>query len=478
MRIPENADRFEGLPARMPWAAALLIGWLPYQGVCASAGIDSSPRPPEYLQNQSGAQAALAGNPADPDLDVSVGGNGVEVTLAAHGNDIVVGWVDSPTRCAWATSHDGGKTWGPKFNTAPSGSGITGDPALGVDAEGNFYLVCQDYGSSQLRFSKSTDGAKTWTPWKSFQSSPDKPWVAGARNGTVYTTWLGSPGGFKRSIDGGETWEAAKSLGNLSHGTAIGAGNTGLVHILYNYGSPLRYVRSKDWGATLEAGRNIVPDMGQFCFGCDPRQHPIVGGGCDPTGKYVVAVWSAQLANSDGADDIQVTLSRDAGDTWSKPIKVNDNANKSRQFLPWAAMDASGTAHVIWTDMRDGKNSIYYAKIVNDNIPSKNVEITNQTGNVSGWFGDYQGVVVDGNDLLVAWTDTRSGGNRIFFSRGKGLASGGNVAVRDAKAEAARIKAAWTTTTLYDVKGARVEAAGEGRRPAAGKYLPGKAPVR
>lgn len=463
--------------------SALLIAWLPSRTLGAPAMTAPSNAPPDHAPERtfSAAAPAMGNAGSDPDVEVSGPGRGEtsETFLAAHNDVVVVSWVDmrAGTRCGYAVSQDAGRTWGSKILTAPVSGGITGDATVGVDDEGNFYLVCQDYGVSQIRLSKSTDGAKTWTPWKSIQSSPDKPWVAGVRDGTIYATWLGSPGGFKRSLDGGETWEAAKSLGNLSHGTAIGTGSTGLVHLLFNAGSPLRYVRSKDWGATLEPGRNIVPDMGAACYGCNPRQHPIVGGGSDPTGQVVAAVWSSQLEDTDGADDVHVVISRDGGDTWTRPIKVNDNTNKSRQFQPWAAVDRTGKVHVVWTDMRDGRNAIYYAYAGPDNKFSRNVEITDQSGTVGGFYGDYKGIAVNGDDVLVAWADSRSGDIDIYFSRGKGLAAGGNVAMRDPASDAARVKAAWSTTSLYDVKGARVEAAG-GRRPAAGRYLPAKVQAR
>lgn len=101
------------------------------------------------------------------------------------------------------------------------------------------------------------------------------------------------------------------------------------------------------------------------------------------------------------------------------------------------------------------------------------------------WFGDWcimgnrmsdvNPQAINGDDVLVVWADSRAGDVDVYFSRGKGLAASGIVAAKDPKIEAARIKAAWTTTALFDVKGARVEASGNGRRPAPGKYLPGKA---
>lgn len=436
--------------------------------VCIFAALLASrtdARPPEFpesgIRKPDPASASAPGNSAsDPDTKVSDSpdaGETSEVFLAAREDGpVLVSWVDfrQGTRCCYALSSDGGGTWGAKQCLGPVGGGFTGDATVGVDDEGNFYRVCQDYGNSQIRLSSSVDAGKTWSAWQSIQASPDKPWVDGARNGTVFVTWLGNPGGFRRSVDGGRTWEAAKSLGNLNHGTAISSGSNGVVHIPFNQGDGLRYVRSRDWGATLEPGRTLVADMGTFCYGCPPRQHPVVGGASDPTGKVTAATWSSILPGGDGKDDVWVVVSRDFGDTWSKPLRANDNTVASRQFQSWVAVDRHGRVHAVWTDTRNGgQNAIYYANTLGDRF-GPNVEITDKRGPLAGFHGDYKGIAIQGDDVLVAWADSRNGDNDIYFSRGKGLAGNTGVSVKP-EPDPAALKAAWTTSLLAVTDGPR-----------------------
>jgi hypothetical protein len=350
----------------------------------------------------------------------------VEVALAARPDGVLLaGWVDSRsgTRCAYSVSRDGGMTWGKNFTVASMGNGITGDTSVGTDEAGNLYLACQDYGTSNILFASSSDSGQTFTPWRAVQPSPDKDWVAGVRSGTVFLTWLGGPGGFRRSIDVGVTWDAVFSLGSLNHGTAIAPSTTGLVHVPYNQGSQVRYVRSKDWGATLEPGRNLA-DMGSACFGCTPRSHPIVGAACDPTGQTVAITWASTSTGGDGDDDVWAIVSKDAGDTWSKRLRVNDNTSMSRQFQPWVAVDRYGRVHVTWTDFRNGgQNATYYASALDPDVGFEpNVEVTDARGPSPSFLGDYKGIAVQGDDVLVIWADSRRGNGDIYFARATGAA--------------------------------------------------------
>ncbi|HKQ67886.1 MAG TPA: sialidase family protein [Polyangiaceae bacterium] len=345
----------------------------------------------------------------------------VEVSLAAGTAGLILAsWVDSRngTRCAFSVSTDGGTTWGKNITVAPTGSGITGDAVAGIDASGKLYAVCQDYGVSQILLSTSSDRGSTWSGWRPIQASPDKPWVAGVRNGTIFLSWLGSPGGFKRSLDGGATWSAVTSLGTLSHGTAISPVDDGVVHVPYNQGAQVRYLRSKDFGATFDPGRNLA-DMGTACFGCTPRHHPIIGSGVSPNGRVVAITWASTAPGGDGNDDVWVVISQDGGDSWSKAMRVNDNSTPSRQFQPWTAVDAQGRVHVIWTDFRNGgQNATYYARAENPYTEfSKNIEITDQRGAPPSFMGDYKGLAIVGNDMFAAWCDSRNGNGDVYFSR-------------------------------------------------------------
>ena len=172
------------------------------------------------------------------------------------------------------------------------------------------------------------------------------------------------------------TWGATQSLGNIIHGTAINTSTTGLVHVPYNLDSnrnQLRYLRSKNNGDTWEATRDLVADMGTFCFSCNPRQHPIVGQGADPTGRVVAITWASRMPAGQSDDDVWLLYSSNGGDTWTQPIRVNDNTNTSRQFESWVAVDNYGRVHVAWTDYRNGMNETWYARSAD---PTKGFEPT------------------------------------------------------------------------------------------------------
>jgi hypothetical protein len=366
-------------------------------------------------------------------------GQQAEVALATGPDGLAIaGWMDSrSTRvCAYSFSTDGGSTWSPNVFIPNSGGVFVGDPSVAIDGGGTMYAVCQDYLNSagsagNIRWMTSSDKGKTWSAISTIQSAPDKPWVAaGADDGLVFVSWLGNPGGIKRSTDHGNTWGPIQSVGNIVHGTGITSSASGLVHVPFNLDSAnnqLRYLRSKDHGQTYDAPRDLIADMGTFCFQCYPRQHPIVGAAADPTGKIVAITWSSTMPAGEGDDDVWILYSKDGGDTWTQPIRVNDNKVASRQFESWVAVDAGGWVHVAWTDFRDnGADETWYARSAD---PTKgfepNIQVTDGSGSGNVQFlGDYKGIAVQGADVLVVWQDTRNDSGDIYFSRAAGAAAG------------------------------------------------------
>jgi hypothetical protein len=373
-----------------------------------------------------------------PNVKVSQG-SGVEVTMDVGPNGLIfVGWV-SGRNCAYSVSTDGGETWGGNFTVstqANSGSAFAGDTAVAVDDVGNLYAVCQDYasgglGTNYVLLGHSKDKGVTWSEFERVNQSLDKPWIGATGDGTILLTWLGNPGGMKRSTDYGASWEDTISLGYINHGTTVSfAPSTQLVHVAYNTSEDtVSYRRSRDLGATFEPKQDLS-DQGYPCRApCSPRSHPIVGAGSDPTGQVVAITWASRLDHPDAEDDDDVwaIVSYDSGETFSDPIRVNDNMNASRQFQSWAAVDRYGGVHVVWTDLRDGgQNATYYARMTDiDAGFEPNVEVTSETGNPPGFLGDYKGIEIDGRDVVVTWADTRAGGSGIYFARAVDAAAAG-----------------------------------------------------
>jgi hypothetical protein len=364
-------------------------------------------------------------------------GNQAEVTLATGPDGLAMaGWMDSrSTRvCAFTVSTDGGATWSKNVSIPVSTGMFVGDPAVGIDGGGTLYAVCQEYldlnaGTGNIRMMTSSDKGQTWSAIRTIQSAPDKPWATGGvADGTLFVSWLGSSAGIKRSLDQGSTWGPIEPLGNIIHGTGIVTSTSGLVHVPYNLDSDrnqLRYVRSVDNGVTWDKARDLIADMGTFCFQCSPRQHPIVGAAADPTGNTVAITWSSTMPGGQGDDDVWLLFSKDGGVTWTKPIRVNDNTTASRQFQSWVAVDACQRVHVVWTDLRNGNNETWYARSADPTQGFEpNIQVTDGSGSAATDFlGDYKGLAVLGSDVLVTWEDTRRDSGDIYFSRAVGAAA-------------------------------------------------------
>jgi len=461
--LPTGPPQDNALPATGPTAqAAGTAGTLrPDSAVPpnnANAGADGSQKPKSDAgtdaATDAGADGAVGGGDQGPlnMAPVTFGPNvkvnddtgtsqQTEVAMAAREDGLVfAGWIDnrtSPSRCGYSVSKDGGKTWGKNVFASTQGSGraFAGDPTVAIDEKGNLYAGCQDYasgglGTNYILLAHSKDNGATWSEFKRIHQTLDKPWLGGVGDGTVLVSWLGNPGGVKRSTDFGATWTEPISLGYINHGTIIAVAQTDLVHVAYNTNEDtVTYRRSKDRGVTFEKARNLS-DQGVPCRSpCSPRSHPIIGGGTDPTGKVVAITWASRQDHPDAEedDDVWIIVSYDSGETFSEPIRVNDNLNPSRQFQPWAAVDKYGAVHVVWTDLRDnGQNATYYARMVDPKAGfEKNVEVTDATGRPASFLGDFKGIAIQGRDVIVTWADTRNDTGDIYFARAKDAAAAG-----------------------------------------------------
>ena len=187
-------------------------------------------------------------------------------------------------------------------------------------------------------------------------------------------------------------------------------------------GSTNRSAQQSDATTVFRSARDLITDMGRFCFECSPRQHPIVGAAADPTGKTVAITWTSTMSGGDGNDDVWLLYSTDGGMTWTKPLRVNDNTTASRQIQSWVAVDACKRVHVAWTDLRNNKNEVWYARSADPTKGfEKNLQVTDGSGAATaGFLGDYKGMAVLGSDVLIVWQDTRRDGGDIYFSRAVG----------------------------------------------------------
>lgn len=183
-----------------------------------------------------------------------------------------------------STSHsfDGGQTWTESPPQMLQGwDGMT-DPDLTFDHHGHAYLIVepltfgQDLTTIGMYVYKSIDGGVTWgTPVQlHLQAGDDKQWITSDMSkmspyrGRVYAAWgAGTPLRFARSSDGGATWQG---MGNLPSGSdvsfdqayapSISIDDEGTVHISWHIpgSQEIMYTRSTNGGDSFEPVTAVV----------------------------------------------------------------------------------------------------------------------------------------------------------------------------------------------------------------------------
>ncbi|MBU2649426.1 MAG: hypothetical protein KKA81_00695, partial [Bacteroidetes bacterium] len=126
----------------------------------------------------------------------------------------------------------------------------------------------------------------------------------------------------------------------------------------------------------------------------------------DPSTLYIVYAADPDGPGPDEAD-IFLIRSTDAGNSWSSPFRVNDDATQSDQILPWIYVKPNGVIDICWYDRRNDLSDfdfdIYFTFSTDDgNSFAPNVKVNNvmfpppfvpKTGDA--WIGEYMALTAD-----------------------------------------------------------------------------------
>src|SRR5215203_1304604 len=244
-------------------------------------------------------------------------------------------------------SKDGGNTWTegtPAINHVNTVTPFEDKPGIIVDnasasqSKGNVYLAWTRfdvYGSanpehrSQIYFTRSTDQGQTFSmPFGISDTGGDcldgDNTVEGAvpavgPNGEIYVVWAGPLGlVLDKSTDGGLTFGTDKVIGDIPGG----------------------------WDFEIEG---LGRANGMPVTGVDLSNGPNRG-----------TLYVNWIDARNGDPDVFVMSSKNGGDTWTSPVRVNDDAIKNGkvQFFTWMAVDpVDGSVNVFFYDRRDGQGT-------------------------------------------------------------------------------------------------------------------------
>ena len=338
-----------------------------------------------------------------------------------------------------------------KMNPQFPGYAVLGDPVMAYDSLGRlFYVQLYQNGTTYgIVVNRSTDGGQTFPGTYNVYSTTvglaDKEWVTcdqtnGPNSNNIYICWrqFGSSGmRFVRSTNGGVNWSAPIVFsGDQGAYCSVGPnGNIqgGSVYMANVSGGSLVVARSTDGGATFGpqivatgysspgvscGGRNTVKN----CIRIDPFPRMAADNSFTSTRGNVYVAYCSNVPGPDNCE-IFVVRSTDFGNTWSSPVRVNDDATTSDQWLPTIAVDkTTGKVFVTWYDSRDDAGNlmtkIYGAtstdgcqtfttnSAISDVPFNPNSMMVGQGGH--NYIGDYIGVSAIGNTGYSVWMDGRN----------------------------------------------------------------------
>jgi hypothetical protein len=330
-------------------------------------------------------------------------------------------WGTNLDKIVCQKSTDGGMTWSNGTYTISNQPKMQDKEWACVDwthgPRGNWIYVTwtqfDDYGttnpadSSNILFSRSTDGGLTWSQWIRINKMGGDCWdgdntVEGAvpavgPNGEVYVAWAGplvrnTQLGifFDKSTDGGNTWLANDIyICNQRGGWDLGGGS------------------STGYGIKGIQRANGLP-----VTVCDISNGPYRGN------IYVNYVDS--VAPNDR--DVMLVKSSNGGLNWSSPIRVNNDAPGKEQFFTWMTVDqTTGYLYFVFYDRRnytypDYSTDVYMARSTDGGSTFTNfvVSATPFIPNYNVFFGDYIGITAAHGVVRPFWMRLSSGNLSVW----------------------------------------------------------------
>ncbi len=358
---------------------------------------------------------------------------------------------------------DGGETF--DGETAGAAGTNQGDPAACIGTDGRWYVGYIK--NNGMGVAHSDDQGQSWThvqvtPNPGQMTDKNHLWldrtVGSPYENYLYDAWTDFGGSsdneivLKYSADRGETWSNRKVIslavnaGSHNQGVNIHSGPNGEVYAVWTiYDSwpqdekAMGFAKSLDGGETWEPAIRIIDNIRGIRNSGVPQNMRVaafpsmaVDNSNGPNSGNIYVVWTnigVPGVNSGNDRDVYMIKSADEGDTWSEPIRVNQDliGQGKAHYMPWIACDPSnGVLSTVFYDNRNTNSNQAEAWAATSNTAGETWEDFQVSdvaftpspipGTASGYMGDYLGITALDGLVYPTWTDNRTGSAMTYVS--------------------------------------------------------------